>query len=176
MRYKIISFFAIFEKKYAMEMVVEQLSAYEIERGKPIPNTTHAIIQSNLVFELRKKYSKEFRSLSELTLDTLPNGSTPDVVIYPFFEVDFSTEYPSKRTDPPLITIEIQSPSQSLDEMLDKANVYFQFGVKSCWIVQPRVKGIFVFDRPNHYQFFHHDDTLKDPNFDIELSLTAIFA
>ena len=139
-------------------------------------NTTHAIIQSNLVFELRRKYSQAFRTLSELTLDTPPNGSTPDVLIYPFFEVDFAAEYPSKRTDAPLVTIEIQSPSQSLDEMVDKAAVYFQFGVKSCWIIQPRVKGIFVFDRLNHYQYFHHDDTLKDPNLDLELSLSTIFA
>ena len=98
-----------------------------------MPNLHHGVIQANLIFELRRKYSQAFRTLSELTLDTPPNGSTPDVLIYPFFEVDFAVEYPSKRTDAPLVTIEIQSPSQSLDEMVDKAAVYFQFGVKSCW-------------------------------------------
>lgn len=158
-----------------MEAVVEQRSDYELERGKPMPTTPHAIIQSNIVFELRSRYQRQYRALSELTLDTPPNGSTPDVVVYPFFEADFTKEYPARRTDAPLITVEIQSPSQSLDEMVDKANIYFAFGVKSCWIVQPRVEGIFVFDRPNHYQYFHHGDTLRDPNFAIELPLPAVF-
>lgn len=158
-----------------MEAIIEHVSDYELQRGKPIPTTTHAIIQSNLVFELRNHYHQQYRILSELTLDTPPNGSTPDVVIYPFFEADFTKEYPARRTDAPLITVEIQSPSQSLDEMVDKANVYFDFGVKSCWIVQPRIKGIFVFSQPNQYLFFHHDDVLQDPNFDIKLSLSNVF-
>ena len=158
-----------------MEAVLD-VSEYERERGKPMPNTTHAIIQSNLVFELRSRYNEQYRALSELTLDTPPNGSTPDVVIYPFFEADFTKEYPARRSDAPLVTVEIQSPSQSLDEMVDKAEIYFEFGAKSCWIIQPRIEGIFVFDQPNHYQFFHHDDVLVDPNFDIKLSLAAIFS
>lgn len=158
-----------------MEALVEQLSQYEIERGKPMPNTPHSIIQSNLVFELKSQYRRQYRAMSELTLNTLPNGSTPDVAVYPYFEVDFSAEYPAKRSDAPLICIEIQSPSQSLDEMVDKVNIYFEFGVTSCWVVQPRIKAIIVFDRPNHYHFFHYDDTLRDPNLGIELSLPLIF-
>ncbi|GAA4406486.1 hypothetical protein GCM10023187_25980 [Nibrella viscosa] len=158
-----------------METAVHQLSQYELERGKPMPNTTHSIIQSNLIVALKNLYKQQYRILSELTLDTPPNGSTPDVVIYPYFDADFTIEYPARRSDPPLVTIEIQSPSQSLDEMIDKANIYFEFGVKSCWIVQPRIKAIFVFDQPNHYHFFHYDDILRDPNLNIELPLSTIF-
>ena len=163
-----------------METTIEQLSDYELEPqrrtgGKPIPTTLHSIIQSNLVFEFRLHYPQQYRALSELTLDTPPNGATPDVVVYPYFKADSTKEYPARRTDAPLITVEIQSPSQSLDEMLDKADVYFAFGVKSCWIVQPRIEGIFVYGEPNRYQFFHHDDVLRDPNFDIEISLSEVF-
>lgn len=145
-----------------------------------MPNTTHSIIQSNLIVELRSRYHRQYRILSELTLDTLPKGSTPDVVIYSYFEINFTVEYPAKRSDAPLVCIEIaepplRSPSQSLDEMVDKANVYFEFGVKSCWIVQPRIKAVFVFDRPNHYQFFHYDDTLHDSNLGIEVPLPVVF-
>lgn len=158
-----------------MEAAVEQLSQYELERGKPMPNTTHSGIQLNLGAELKHKYRRQYRVLSELSLDTPPNGSTPDLVIYPYFEIDYSAEYPAKRSDAPLICIEIQSPSQSLDEMVDKVNIYFEFGVKSCWVVQPRVRAIFVFDRPNHYAFFHYDDTLRDSNTGIEIDLSLIF-
>ncbi len=59
--------------------------------------------------------------------------------------------------------------------MVDKVNIYFDFGVTSCWVVQPRIKAIFVFDRPNHYQFFRYDDTLRDPNLNIEIQLPLIF-
>lgn len=158
-----------------MEATIDQLSAYELERGKPMPNTTHAIIQSNLIFELRTRYHPQYRVLSELTLDTIPKGSTPDVVVCPYFEIDFTLEYPARSADAPLVTIEIQSPSQSLDEMVDKVIVYFKFGVKSCWIVQPRIKAIFVFDQPNHYQFFHYDDVLKDLISGIEIPLSTVF-
>jgi len=159
-----------------MEALIEQPSEYELERGKPIPTTPHAIIQSNLVFELRSRYGKQYRALSELTLDTPPNGSTPDVVVYPFFEASFSKEYPARRTDAPLITVEIQSPSQSLDEMVDKAIIYFAFGVKSCWIIQPRIEGVFVFNQPSQYEFFHHDDLLIDSATGVELELKKVFS
>jgi hypothetical protein len=41
--------------------------------------------------------------------------------------------------------------------------------------VVPAVKGIFVYDRPGHYAFFHGDDTLHDLTHDITLPLSAIF-
>ena len=60
--------------------------------------------------------------------------------------------------------------------MVDKTAIYFAFGARSCWVVAPAVKGVFVYDRPNHYQFFHDTETLRDPNLNIELGLTDTFA
>jgi len=52
-----------------MEALLEQeLSAYERERGKPIPNLTHGSIQANLVFELKTAYRKQYRIASEVIL------------------------------------------------------------------------------------------------------------
>ncbi len=158
-----------------MEAVVEQLSAYELERGKPMPDTIHGAVQANLLAELAVRYRQQFRFLSELSLATLPDGTTPDIAIYPYFALDYENRK-AKRTDAPLICIEIQSPSQSNEEMVDKSVVYFDFGVRSCWIVVPAVRGVFVYDRPGHYQFFHDDETLTDPIIGVELSLPAIFA
>lgn len=108
-------------------------------------------------------------------MDTQPQASTPDLVVYPLQFIDFSVEIPARQPRTPLVAIEIQSPSQSLAEMVDKTDVYFAFGVKSCWIVQPRMKAIFVFSRHDQYQFFHYNDLLIDPNFNIELQLRNIF-
>lgn len=157
-----------------MEAAVDLLSEYELERGKPMPDTIHAAIQSNLGFEIKLRYRDTYRVLSELSLATVPDGTTPDLAIYPAFTLDYEHRT-AKRTDAPLACIEIQSPSQSNEEMVDKTTVYFNFGVRSCWIVVPAVKGVFVYDRPNHYEFYHGDDTLRDANLNIELPLAAIF-
>lgn len=157
-----------------MEAILEQPSQYELERGKPMPDTIHAAIQSNIGFEIKLNYREIYRVLSELSLATVPDGTTPDLAIYPAFTLDYEHRT-AKRSDAPLACIEIQSPSQSSEEMVDKTGIYFAFGVRSCWIVVPAVKGIFVYDRPGHYEFFHGDDTLRDPNLSVEIPLAAIF-
>lgn len=157
-----------------MEAILEQPSQYEIERGKPMPDTIHAAIQSNIGFEIKLNYREIYRVLSELSLATVPDGTTPDLAIYPAFTLDYENRTFS-RSDAPLACIEIQSPSQSNEEMVDKTGIYFAFGVRSCWIVVPAVKGIFVYDRPGHYEFFYGDDTVRDPNLSIEVPLSVIF-
>ena len=44
--------------------------------------------------------------------------------------------------DPPLMVVEILSPQQSTQAVMDKVDVYFGFGVKSCWIVWPTTHSI----------------------------------
>lgn len=158
-----------------MEATIEQLSDYERERGKPMPDLTHGAIQANLSFELKLRYRTDYRIASEVSLATLPDGTTPDIVVYPNIRLDYQNE-PAKRTDAPLVCIEIQSPSQSNEEMVAKTHIYFQFGVQSCWVVLPSLRAVMVFDRPGHYVFFYEDDTLRDPNTGFELPLASIFA
>ena len=164
-----------------MELLVEdktqlkQLSDYEIERNKPMPTLIHGAIQANLGFELKLNYGKLYRVASEVLLDTKPLGSTPDLILYPFGELDFKND-PPRRTDAPLLAIEIQSASQSTDDMVDKLEPYFYFGIKSCWIVMPKLQGVFVYNSPFHYHFFHGDDILKDDTLEIEIDLKKVFS
>ena len=151
------------------------LSDYEIERNKPLPTLLHGIIQSNDGFEIKIASGQKYRIASEVTLDTLPRDLTPDLIVLPYQKIDLSGECPAKYGIPPLTVIEIQSASQSLDEMVNKTLVYFDFGVKSCWVVQPIIKAIIVFSGPDEYKFFHHDDILKDSVLDIEIDLQNIF-
>ena len=162
-----------------MELLTEidserDLSPYELERGKPMPDTIHAAIQSNISFEMKTHYRETYRCLSEISLATLPESTTPDIAIYPAFPLDFDHRT-VKRSDAPLVCIEIQSPSQSTEQMVDKTQVYFEFGVRSCWIILPAVKGVFVYDRPGNYEFYHGDELVRDPNLHFELSLPALF-
>ncbi len=150
------------------------LSEYQLERGKPMPNLTHGSLQANLIIQIAVKYGSEYRIASEVALATQPTGTTPDIVLYPNRDLNFINEI-SKQTDAPLLAIEIQSPSQSIDEMIDKAIQFFAFGVKSCWVVVPAMKGIAVYADAEHYQFFQHDDILKDATLNIEIELNKVF-
>lgn len=158
-----------------MEAVIEHLSDYELDRGKPMPNLTHGSIQANLIIQLAINYPNRYRIASEVSLATVPDGSTPDVLLYPLMPLSYGDE-PARRTDAPLLCVEIQSPSQSLEQMVDKTDVYFAFGVQSCWIVAPAVKGVFVYDQPGQYAYYHHTDRLFDSVLDVELDLATIFA
>ncbi len=157
-----------------MGALIEQPSDYELERGKPMPTTVHAAIQTNIAAELRTRYRRQYRVLTEITLATQPKDSVPDVAIYPYFQLDYQHDTAS-RTDAPLVAIEIISPSQSLSQMIEKAGRYFAFGVMSCWIVIPDMKAIAAYSSPTEYHFFMGNDVVKDANLPVELPLELVF-
>ncbi|MBO0940034.1 Uma2 family endonuclease [Fibrella sp. HMF5335] len=163
-----------------MEAVIEEISDYERERGKPAPSLNHTYVQSNLLFELHMKYRGSYSILPELDL-LMADGSImiPDIAIYHKLPVDFLHDIQSMTTMP-LTAVEIISPShrnadQSNDDILAKFERYFAAGVKSCWLVIPSFKAISVYSAPGTYQFFMHDSTLSDPATGIELPLAEVF-
>ena len=58
-----------------------------------------------------------------------------------------------RRTDALLAAIEIMSPRQALQDLIDKTEVYFPFGVKSCWLVFSAMKAIAVYHQSGKYDF-----------------------
>ncbi|MFN4257256.1 MAG: Uma2 family endonuclease [Saprospiraceae bacterium] len=151
------------------------LTDYEIERGKPMPSRIHALVQKRLAVFLDNNYSSRFEGYTELTLNTPGEKSTPDIALLPIEEIDWLHDE-IKVSEAPLLTVEILSPRQSVQSLLDKTEVYFDFGVKSCWVVLPSLKTIYVFAAPGQYQPFHAPDTLHDPNLDIHIPLEKIFS
>src|SRR3990172_4869098 len=113
---------------------VERPLSYEEERGKPMPSENYAIVQMNLGIELAKH--KEYRVMSELSLDLAGQPLTPDLSVSPRRPPNFLHDT-IRRTDPPLTVIEIPSPTQGFQEIMEKVNGYLQNGVKSCWVVNP---------------------------------------
>lgn len=157
-----------------MPEVLTALSDYEIERNKPMPNLTHGGLQANIIGQLYTRYNSKFRIASEVSLDTYPESSTPDVVVYPRQALNYVNEV-ARQSNPPLLSIEIQSPSQTTEEMVVKLSKYFSFGIKSCWIVFPAMKAIAVYKTPEDYVFFDHDDVVKDEVMGIDVELKKIF-
>jgi Uma2 family endonuclease len=158
-----------------MEAVIDVISDYELDRGKPMPTLNHAIIEGNLTVELTIRYRKTYSILPELNI-TMPQrpDTVPDIAIYPKLESDFLHDITS-MTQMPLTVVEIISPSQGLDEILDTFEWYFNAGVRSCWLVMPSLQAISVYREIGKYIFFTGTDTLTDPVIGIELPLAEIF-
>jgi len=147
-------------------------SSYEIERNKPIPNRIHGVLQGDLVFLLNLQYRKKYQFSSEVSLATSPS-STPDICIFPKRKLDIM-EVEAKETEAPITTIEIQSPSQSPDELVKKIHqLYFPMGVKSSWLVLPALKAIQIITPEGQVLF--SKGKLKDPVTNIELDIKEIF-
>lgn len=155
-----------------MEAAIE-LSEYEQERGKPTPSKNHSILQSRLSFELTLHYQETYSLLPEVKLNTPPADMVPDIAIYPLMEFD-SLHDETKMEEMPLGAIEIISPSQGDQELVDKISRYFDFGVKSCWLVQPTFRIVTVFSDKTTFKTFI-DGELYDPILDIRLDLNRIF-
>lgn len=148
---------------------------YQLERGKPAPSEVHGYIQSGLIFEIGSVHEDKYNLFSELSLNLNGWNSVPDIAIYPKRKINFREDR-IEVTTPPLCAIEILSPSQSLQELVNKASNYFQHGVKSCWLVIPSLENIYVFSSPESYSIFRSNQILSDTALGIELELAKIFS
>ncbi len=158
--------------------IAAKLSGYELERGKPMPSINHGIVQACLISELVSRYKDKYTVVSELSLDlptrpVTPDTVTPDISVYPKRTVDWLHDT-LKMTDPPLLIIEILSPKQSLDDLVQKVEGYFKDSVKSCWIVQPVIGLITIFTPDMKYKTFS-SGPMEDPAMEIKVDLNDIF-
>jgi Uma2 family endonuclease len=78
-------------------------------------------------------------------------------------------------TEPPLLAIEISSPTQGIQDLVDKARFLMEQGVESCWIVQPPLRAITVFT-PDMESTTYSEGTVKDPATEVEVDLDAVFS
>lgn len=152
-----------------------ELTAYEIETGKPMPSFNHSYIQNNLIIEINIRFRPVFTTMPELTLEMpeKPN-CVPDISIFPKMTPNFLHDKIAFAVMP-ITVIEIVSPTQSNDEILAKFERYFFAGVKSCWLVQPSLQAINVYSQIGKYQYFNSEMTLIDKATGIELNLSEVF-
>jgi Uma2 family endonuclease len=147
---------------------------YETERNKPLPNRLHGHIQGNIIFELRLNYRDQFNIESEVTLDTTPKSSTPDVCIFPKRIIN-TKDNRAKSSEMPLATIEIPSPSQSPEDLVAKAwEYYFPAGIKSAWIIIPALRAIRII-LPDDQNIIFYTGEVHDPTNNIKITVDKIF-
>jgi Uma2 family endonuclease len=154
-------------------METTTISQYELERGKPVPRFKHSRVQSNLIVAL-STHQNQYDVLPEL--DVVLNGKpfVPDICVYPKGTPNWTGEEEPFR-EPPLIAIEIISPSQSLEHLLTRASEYLTAGAGAAWVVVPAVQTVYVMNAPNAKPRAFTDGTIKDERTGIEVNTKDVF-
>ena len=137
-----------------------------------MPSFNHSVVQLNLGFEFKKV--GKFRVASELSLELDGRQMTPDLSVYPASTVDFRHDI-VRRTDPPLLVVEILSPRQAYEDVMEKISHYLESGVKSCWMVIPPTQTITIFS-PGGVQKTFTEGTVTDPAIGLSAELAAVFS
>lgn len=151
------------------------ITDYEIERDKPMPSRNHSLIQTRILVLLDKDYGEHFSFPSELDLEILPKGATPDICIYPKMKIDLDDSDVIKMTELPLTAIEILSPKQALDDLVEKARKrYFPNGIKSVWLVFPSLRTFALVTPENPVRYFT-EGVMTDPATNIKIDVQKAF-
>ncbi|HXP21221.1 MAG TPA: Uma2 family endonuclease [Streptosporangiaceae bacterium] len=110
---------------------------YELVDGalivSPAPTVWHQIVLGELLFELRQVCPKDQRVLPGPGVRmSIHTELIPDIV-----SVRFADLSGPRITEPPLLAVEVRSPSTALFDLNTKKAVYERFGIESYWIVVP---------------------------------------
>lgn len=150
----------------------QTVSDYERERGKPMPSKAHGYTQANLIGVLLA-HRDRFTIFSELTLDLDGREVTPDLSLYAAADVDLLHD-DVRVQEPPLLAVEIQSPTQSTQALIDKIEFLLGAGVQSCWLVHPPLRTVTVFPGTLDGTTVS-SGTVVDPVLDLEIAVEAVF-
>ena len=138
-------------------------------RPKPMPTPPHSLMQSQ-VMKLLWPYEEPCRGrvLPELNL-LLPG----EVILIP--DVVFSAPgQPLDERDaldtPPLLCIEIMSPSQSFSELYQKCISYLHWGVPYCWIIDPMKRLAWQIEADELPREIPADGSLRAGEIDVKLA------
>ena len=145
-------------KLYSVEefeqMEKEEHLTYELIDGvvmmSPHPAKTHQNISGKLYFEMRNALKHtNCKPLQEVDLALNHDIMVPDIMV-----LCNDNMQGTRQTTPPLIVVEIVSPSSSGRDYMLKRLKYQQLGIEEYWIVSPEEKCIWVI----HYaeQAEHH--------------------
>ncbi len=134
------------------------------------PSYNHAYLQAKLSGLLQhEKYSV----LSAFTLDINGKDYIPDICVYPKKTITWFHDI-IKSSEMPLTAIEIVSPTQTIQEILDKFRIYFKAGIKSCWLIEPVTNTVIIFYSDENGERFVTGE-VTDKILDLKITKDQIF-
>lgn len=131
----------------------------------------HAIVQVNLAVLL--KQLKKYDVLAELSLEIAGTEVRPDLCLYPRRGLSRPRDI-LRMTEMPLLAVEILSPKQGTDDILEKFEAYFGAGVSSCWLVDPALEVVSVYHAADRHTIYSQGE-VEDESLNIRLPVANIF-
>ncbi len=146
---------------------------YELIDGivlmSPRPAVKHQRINGNLYFELRKLLDgKNCEPIQEVDLILEENHMVPDLMVVCNDALDGA-----HFDKPPMIVMEIISPSSGSRDYFVKRRKYGQLGISEYWIISPEEQCIMIIDYANDQEADYCEGTAVSfvmPDIQIELS------
>jgi Uma2 family endonuclease len=136
-----------------------------------LPSFNHGYFQLSIGMVLRQQ--DNFSVVSAISIEIDGKEYIPDISVYPQRKINRLHDI-VKTTEMPLLAIEILSPTQGTLEIVNKFQVYFQGGIKSCWLVDPLQGSVVVFSSPDNAQTFTTGG-LIDKTLDIDIPIDELF-
>jgi Uma2 family endonuclease len=124
-----------------------------------LPSFNHGYFQLSIGMALRQQ--KNFSVVSASSIEINGKEYIPDISVYPKRKVDRLHDI-VKMTDMPLLAIEIISPTQGTLELMNKFDIYFEGGIKSCWLVDPLPGSVVVLNSPDKAQTFTSGEVIDE--------------
>jgi Uma2 family endonuclease len=123
-------------------MLAELEETVEEQEEKEMPSLNHSILYNKILRQLFENDKVE--ALPELTLD-IGKGIIPDISVYPKEKVPINFRRDiSKFKEMPILAIEVISATQNIQDLLEKADILIENGVKAVWTVEPFSNTVFV--------------------------------
>ena len=154
-----------------------QTQAVEIIETEVVLEEVMSLNHSRLIHRISVAllpYEDRYDILPELEFELSAGRLKPDVAIAPRQRYDYRRDV-LRVLQPPVTAIEILSPTQAFDALVDKIqDQYLPSGVQSAWLVVPKVSNIYLFLPDQPTQIFT-SGILYDPAAQVEVNLLDIF-
>jgi Uma2 family endonuclease len=119
-------------------------------------------------------YEEQFDILPELEFELAAGRLKPDVALLPRLAYDWEADV-MRYPQPPVTAIEILSPTQALNFLVDKIRLqYFPSGVQSAWLVLPVGRTVYLLLPGQPLQVIT-EGILHDPAAQVDVALADIF-
>lgn len=151
--------------------MTEELEVVEqIEEELEMPSFNHSYICTEILLHLSK--NKDYKPMVELTLD-VDKGLTPDISVFPKEKIkpNFFHDI-TKFPEMPTLAIEVISASQNIQDLLNKAKLLVNHGVKAVWTVEPFGNTIFITTKDGEQRF--HNQPVESEG--IQVDFRQIFS
>jgi Uma2 family endonuclease len=112
--------------------------------------------------------------LIEISIEIQGREYVPDVALYSKRKMQRSEDI-IRMTEMPLLAIEVLSPKQSTQDVIDKIKVYFENGIKSCWFINPTIHTVTVYKSFKDFTTYVENTELQDDSLGIKMNVSEIF-